>query len=209
MIIQLSLFDGKICRKCGWWYPIEMFDLAAHMPDGHIHTCKNCTKAYRASRGSLAYESVKRWRQENRERFMEHHRSYSREYHARRYVPRPRPSVSEEQQRANRHRLSQEWDQRNPERRQAIRQAYRARRRLATGTVIAAEWRALCEYYDNRCLCCGVIGSLTMDHVVPLSKGGTHTIDNVQPLCGKCNSRKRDKVIDYRPSSQNRDYVIR
>jgi hypothetical protein len=52
------------------------------------------------------------------------------------------------------------------------------------------------------CNCCGVkcqmpIGfnfadEATIDHVVPVSKGGTHTWDNVQLLCRKCNSNKRD-----------------
>jgi hypothetical protein len=34
----------------------------------------------------------------------------------------------------------------------------------------------------------------TIDHVVPLSKGGGHTIENVVIACGICNSHKRDKV---------------
>ena len=36
----------------------------------------------------------------------------------------------------------------------------------------------------------------TIDHIVPLSKGGTHTWNNVQCACGQCNSVKRD-IIDY------------
>ena len=32
----------------------------------------------------------------------------------------------------------------------------------------------------------------TLDHIRPLSKGGTHTWDNVQCACGMCNSNKRD-----------------
>ena len=36
----------------------------------------------------------------------------------------------------------------------------------------------------------------TIDHIIPLSKGGTHTWDNVQCACGLCNSRKQDN-IDY------------
>lgn len=64
------------------------------------------------------------------------------------------------------------------------------------------EWRALCDRYQHRCLCCKKAGTpgnpITKDHVIPQSKGGVDTIDNIQPLCKSCNSRKKDKHIDYR-----------
>ena len=34
----------------------------------------------------------------------------------------------------------------------------------------------------------------TIDHVIPLAKGGTHTWDNVRLACRRCNSEKRDSV---------------
>lgn len=33
-----------------------------------------------------------------------------------------------------------------------------------------------------------------LDHIIPLSKGGTHTLDNVQALCRKCNLIKSDNI---------------
>lgn len=38
----------------------------------------------------------------------------------------------------------------------------------------------------------------TIDHVIPMSKGGSHTWDNVRIACGECNSIKGAKVIDDR-----------
>ena len=35
----------------------------------------------------------------------------------------------------------------------------------------------------------------TLDHIIPLAKGGSHTWDNVQCACGMCNSNKRDLII--------------
>jgi 5-methylcytosine-specific restriction endonuclease McrA len=205
-IVQLGLFDGKACRKCERWQPLEMFDKNAGMRDGRINMCKECTKAYRASRGSKAYEQAKQWRIDNPERF----RTSRQEAYRRKHPLKPKRinQLLTAEQREQRRERVREWNRRHPEKRRAVMQAYRARRKQSSGVVTSAEWKALCEYYDNQCLCCGSSGSLTMDHVIPLSKGGLHILDNVQPLCGECNSRKKDRTVDYRPSSQTRDLVI-
>lgn len=63
------------------------------------------------------------------------------------------------------------------------------------------EWEALKAKYNNTCLRCGKVEpeiKLTRDHVIPITKGGTDDIGNIQPLCVSCNSCKSDKHIDYR-----------
>ena len=76
-----------------------------------------------------------------------------------------------------------------------------ARKKKADGKITAGEWKSLKERYNYNCLCCGrsepeII--LSLDHVIPLSKGGINTVDNAQPLCISCNSSKGNKTIDYR-----------
>jgi 5-methylcytosine-specific restriction endonuclease McrA len=44
----------------------------------------------------------------------------------------------------------------------------------------------------HSCQYCGSSKHLTLDHVIPRSKGGSHTWDNVVTACEKCNSRKGD-----------------
>jgi len=57
----------------------------------------------------------------------------------------------------------------------------------------------MCELYGNRCLACGDTGvALEADHVVPLTRGGTDGISNIQPLCESCNRRKLVGTTGYR-----------
>lgn len=50
----------------------------------------------------------------------------------------------------------------------------------------------------HRCLKCGCVESLTIDHIVPLSKGGDNSENNLQTLCHRCNSAKGDASKSYR-----------
>jgi 5-methylcytosine-specific restriction endonuclease McrA len=47
---------------------------------------------------------------------------------------------------------------------------------------------------NHTCQYCGSTRKLTLDHVIPRSRGGTHTWDNVVAACEPCNSRKGDRT---------------
>jgi 5-methylcytosine-specific restriction endonuclease McrA len=78
----------------------------------------------------------------------------------------------------------------HPEVLQAKSSGYRARARAAEGQFTSAEWRALVERYGGKCAYRGEVGPLQVDHRTPLSHGGTNSIDNVLPACGRCNRGK-------------------
>ncbi|MEM9927334.1 MAG: HNH endonuclease [Cyanobacteria bacterium P01_D01_bin.50] len=48
---------------------------------------------------------------------------------------------------------------------------------------------------NHRCQYCGSTKHLTLDHVIPRSKGGQHTWDNVVTACERCNSKKGDRLL--------------
>lgn len=53
------------------------------------------------------------------------------------------------------------------------------------------QWLRVLELYNGHCAYCHETSDdMTLDHVIPLSKGGRHHISNVVPACRACNGRK-------------------
>jgi 5-methylcytosine-specific restriction endonuclease McrA len=73
----------------------------------------------------------------------------------------------------------------------------RARKAAAPrNDLTATQWKEIKAAYGNRCVYCGKRSKkLTQDHIVPLSKGGSHTAGNIVPACRPCNGKKRDRAV--------------
>jgi 5-methylcytosine-specific restriction endonuclease McrA len=119
-----------------------------------------------------AREVVRRWSQRNRER----RRAAKRLYYAR----------HREQHKA----VMAAYHTAHPEVVRAKNNAYRACAREAEGRFTSAESVTLVASYDGKCAYCGSSGRVEVDHRIPLSRGGTNSIDNVLPACGTCNRMK-------------------
>ena len=136
-------------------------------------------------------EYQRNWYSQNAERGREHSRKYRRNH------PDSTREYHSEYNRSDRgkERLKS-YNKQHPEKNAN-------RRGLAkhAGTYTLQEWQYLKGIYNYTCLCCGRQEpdiKLTPDHVIPLSRGGGNTIENIQPLCLDCNRRKGAKKTDYR-----------
>lgn len=99
---------------------------------------------------------------------------------------------------------SREYIRSHPETVKANSHKRRARRLSAPGSFTKEEWLNLCESYGWKCLCCGIqTKRLSVDHVVPLARGGSNYLSNIQCLCRPCNSKKHLDICDYRPQIAN------
>lgn len=92
-----------------------------------------------------------------------------------------------------------EWRKNNPGRAAHNNSMSRARSFGADGSYSLGDWETLKKQYGHKCPHCGRSEpeiKLTRDHIIPLSRGGSNFIENIQPLCGDCNRRKHAKMPD-------------
>lgn len=94
----------------------------------------------------------------------------------------------------------------------AIQRQRRARKQGAEHALTVEQWESICERHaDARgnvcCAYCSTSCEPTMDHVVPLARGGNHCESNVVPACKPCNSSKGAKLVTEWKGAKN--YVIR
>jgi 5-methylcytosine-specific restriction endonuclease McrA len=72
--------------------------------------------------------------------------------------------------------------------------------------VTAKDWLSVVRRYRNCCAYCGSSDKpLTREHIIPLARGGRHSIGNLIPVCGSCNSSKADRLlVEWRRIKQSK-----
>lgn len=69
------------------------------------------------------------------------------------------------------------------------------RRSSSKGEYSEYDWLCAIQAFDNKCAYCGTASKLSMDHIVPISKGGLSEPCNIIPACQSCNSSKQNKEM--------------
>jgi len=72
-------------------------------------------------------------------------------------------------------------------------QTRRARKNSVVSTLTASDLREIRDKAKGRCFYCREKRPLALDHIIPISKGGPHSRDNVVMACRSCNSSKGAK----------------
>ena len=153
-------------------------------------------------------EYVRQYGEEHREQKAEYMRGYFEEHkeekaeYERKYYEEHREEVAEymrQWRQEHAEECAEHARQYHKEHPEVSRNNVRKRRALkasSDGNFTDEEFQLLCEVFENRCVYCHKELPLTADHMIPLSKGGSDSIENIVPACQSCNSSKGTKAYD-------------
>lgn len=167
--------------------------------------CQICGQEYRPNSSGQKYCPTCRPeadRRQGRKDGMKRYNANPEESNARNrafYAAHPLEMVAYRvEHREKRAEQNREWRKANPDKR---RLNEHKRRALQYGNtpidelLTEAQWRDTLDLYHHRCAYCGKKSDkLTIDHVIPLSRGGKHSVSNVVPACRHCNNVKYAKT---------------
>ena len=156
---------------------------------------KNMKLWYKANKQKVA-EYQKQYRKENKEKVRQCMKIY---------VSKNKEKVLE------RHRI---WQKNNKDKMNIMGQKRKANKKQLPNSLTLSQWQTIKIIFKNRCAYCGKEKPLEQEHVIPLSKGGEYTVNNIIPCCKSCNSSKnnRDFIEWYRKqafySKEKEEFIL-
>lgn len=187
-----------ICSDCG--------ESKQHYGHGVCHSCYN--KRWNATNPHKhrEYEAARRAKLGDKYKLMEQERNSSpkrKEWKSNYYATHKEYFAQKQREYRQRHKDKsnerwRQWYEANPDKVKAksiiADERRRSRINNLPSTLTIEQWLFIKKVYNNRCAYCGKNSQkLTQDHVVPVSKGGGYTIDNIVPACRSCNSKKGNR----------------
>jgi 5-methylcytosine-specific restriction endonuclease McrA len=211
--------NGKKCTKCGEFKSLEEFFLSRTRRAGYSSHCKPChckyakspearekAKKYRDSRRDIKREVDRVYRETHKDKIKEQRKNAVlsqetvefRKQYKRQWWEEKKLHVYDRQREWRRNNPdkatgpSLRWAAKNPLAVKAIKSRRGAKIRNADGVVTAQDLSRMLEEQGGLCNYCkkDISTTFTVDHIVPICKGGPHAPENVQLLCKSCNCRK-------------------
>ncbi len=163
----------KTCSVCEKTFPASGFYRHKGGAFGLAARCRKCTNIagaeFQRKNKEQTLERIRRWIERNPER---------------------------------RREIAREWNSRNkhlrPKRDRSGDLSLKIRRKIlkAQPKISPVTLKRIFESTNGKCSYCGIAAKLTLDHMIPLSKGGLHNAKNLSPVCQPCNSSKRNKTLE-------------
>ena len=141
-----------------------------------------------------AREYARQWRINNPEKCKKYHQVYVEKYPEKERERHKLKSAKARALHPERQALAdKKWMENNRETHRE--KSHKRRVRMQNAEVLLVLPKELKRLYKQPCAYCGSKWKVTADHIIPIVRGGRHSVGNLQPLCLSCNASKGSKTI--------------
>ena len=201
----------NFCIKCEKYKVLERFYKNKNYKSGYINRCKDCLKDYDSARKSKYYK-------ENREIYLKRTLEYARKNR------KKKQAYYSVYYKKNKDYINHKNRKYNHENQEKVNEYYKEYRQTDKGKEVAynrdlkrrsnknnvdftkVERKKMLDEANWKCQKCNIKvhddrisynspNKANIDHIIPISKGGTSEPSNLQILCRLCNLKKADKVL--------------
>lgn len=181
----------KHCNKCFEVLPMnnEYFNKRTAAKDNLMSKCRGCTKdeyknksSYHSNYRKQNKASIKKRRKEHYEKNKDNYKRYMKIYYQenkRRIGKQKRLYERENRKKSNSYKLN-----------------YIHKKRSLISNFTTDQWQQCLTHFNHQCAYCDCTEKLEQEHVIPVSKGGHYTADNIIPACRSCNASKNNKSLE-------------
>lgn len=210
-------FVIRICTKCGEILVANDMNFYTHKTSegGLRKYCKKCDKQYREEHKEEKKQYMKQYCDEHKEEKSKYDRQYRKEHkeekkeYKKKYYDEHKEELKEYQKQYNEEHKEElkeyrkKYNKDNPEKLFNQRQKRRLLEESQGNGITSEQWYEMMNFFD---WCCAYSGEYiggdsdkrTIDHIIPLSKGGKHEMWNLVPMVRNYNSSKGTKdMLDW------------
>jgi len=187
----------KACTRCKVEKPLDQIGKNKSSKDGYNIYCKDCLRQL----GQLQRDANRKRNRAYQAAYLERHRAKINVRKMARYYSKPEElQAKAAQYREENHerrleieRLSRAKNKEKSRPKKNARQSFR--NRLLSQTPYLILDKELNRIYSSPCFNCGSMENQSLDHLIPLSRGGRHSTGNIITLCLPCNMSKHAKTM--------------
>ena len=167
----------------------------------NITKLREYSNKHRIANRAKLKDYLREWKKNNKEKIKEYAKNYKPR---KRELAKTEPYKQKKREhykkyyKANKERINKLARLRYNRERNHLKVSKRwARTKSSNGSFSLEEWNEIKRLQEYLCLVCKRKEpeiKLTIDHILPISKGGKHIKENIQGLCLSCNSSKGNKI---------------
>lgn len=211
----MELIEGvnsKVCNTCNELKEFKEYNKRKTNKDGLHNQCKKCRKEYQKERYQNNKEQLNKYQKEYNKKNKKQINKYQKDYYQnnkeqlkknkKEYRKSNKEEINKHQRiyyQINKKQINEyqkKYRKNNKEYFKTTKQKRRTLKQNSGGSYTVEQWNEALKYFNNKCAYSGKpMEQVSVEHIIPITKGGTSYIWNIIPCELSLNKSKNNKYL--------------